>query len=193
MITIVGGTYHEVCLEPYFKEVVGSGLRACKVMLSLENELELSYHTFAQNDLESYLKSYTDVYKNFKPYYKSIEKNVLFYYDYPLSYPHIFPRLDTLIRENNLLEVQGENILVYGTIEGQSRVSGNMVVYDPQSPIHPQSFFKSGSTAEKLTIVLNWGEATILSGSKDIDIMKKYFFDVEHADVLITKKRGKRG
>lgn len=191
MITIVGGTYNEVCLEPPFRETLGSGLRACKVMLSLEPDLHLNYHTFLQKELSSYLHSFIDVYNNFKPSYTQIDQNILFYYDYPLSYPHIFPRMDTINVNDNFLDVKGENILVYGFIEGNSKVDGNMVVYDPQSP-NPKSFHEYGSSAKKLTIVLNWNEAKALSKFDSHKDIVSYFFDKEKADVLILK-RGAKG
>ena len=188
MITIVGGTYHEICLEPHFNDTVGSGLRACKVMLSLESSLELNYHTFVQKELIQYLDSFSGIYPNFKAYPTIILENVLFYYDYPLSYPHIFPRLDKIDKTINQLKVDAENILVYGFIEGQSEIHGKMVVYDPQSPVNPKAFRKNGSTAERLTIILNWGEAQALSNSNSIESIKEYFFKDEFAEILILKK-----
>jgi nucleoside 2-deoxyribosyltransferase len=188
MITIVGGTYHERCFEPHFDETFGSGLRACKVMLNLKPDLQLNFHTFLQSELNSYVNSFSDLYRNFQPFITPIDQNILFYYDYPLSYPHVFPRLDSIDRKQNHIAVQGDNILVYGCIEGTTKVDGNMVVYDPQSPNDPQSFIKNGSNAKKLTIVLNWSEAKALSKCHSINDVLKYFFKTERADVLIIKK-----
>ncbi|MDB5121840.1 MAG: Nucleoside 2-deoxyribosyltransferase [Sphingobacteriales bacterium] len=187
MITIIGGTYHETCLEPHFQETYGSGLRACKVILSLDSTLKVDFFTFIEKELEAYLNSYSDLYKGLTNHFDLINTTPLFYYDYPLINSRIFPRLDTIVKSENHLDVNAENILMYGFIEGTAKVVGNKVVYDPQSPINPQSFILSGSQATELVIILNWTEAVVWAKSEVLDDIKNYFFIVEKADYVILK------
>ncbi len=134
MITIVGGTYHERCLDPVWEEAYGSGLRACRAILTLDPNCRVPFNTFLEERLISYFKGFADVYRGFSYNYQMIPENPIFYYDYPLSNARIFPRLDTIEKEKNSLNIEGDCILQYGFIEGTAKVKGRKAVYDPQSP-----------------------------------------------------------
>lgn len=191
MITVVGGTYHEACLEPSWQETYGSGLRACKTLLSLAPNLDISYHTFLEKELIPYVDSYSHLYKNFNYSYQLVDNSLIFYYDFPLSNSRIFPRIATLNTGANVLKVEGENVLMYGMLEGGAKVTGNKVVYDPQSPVNPIAYSSTGSEANELAIVVNWDEAQSLAQSKDIAVVKDYFLQKEKASVLIVKQGAK--
>lgn len=187
MINIVGGTYNEKCFEPAWEETYGSGLRGCKSIMALDPTCKISYATFIDDSLIPYLESYKDYYENFEYSFKSIPETLLFYYDHPLNNARIFPRLDTINTEENVLEVESENILVYGVLEGKTKVIGKKVVYDPQSSVKPVPFCSTGSKAEELAIVVNWSEAKALAKSSDLESIKDYFFKIELAQILIIK------
>jgi nucleoside 2-deoxyribosyltransferase len=191
MITIIGGTYNERCFEPIWEETYGSGLRACKAILTIDKNREIEYFTFLEKGLEPYLESYSLTYPNLKCYPTLINESLSFHYDYPLNDPRIYPRLDTIKKEYNVIDVSANDIIMYGMLEGSAKVIGRRVVYDPQSPVDPIPFHTTGSVAGELAVVINLGEATAMVGSGDIEEIKKYFFDIENAKVLVLKMGAK--
>lgn len=191
MITIVGGTYHEKCLEPVWEETYGSGLRACRAIFTLDPNCKIRFNTFLEAGLISYFNGFAGIYKGFSYNYHEIPDTPIFYYDYPLSNARIFPRLDTIAKHKNFLEVEGDCVLQYGFIEGTAKIKGRKVVYDPQSPVAPTPFHTTGSAAQELAVVINWGEAKEMAGSDDINEIKHYFFTEENADVVIIKMGAK--
>lgn len=187
MITVVGGTYDEVCFEPHWKERFGSGLRACWVMDKLNtSRQEIRFCTFADSDTAEFLEMLSP--KLFVQLQTiPIRNSVKFYYDHPLISPKIFPRPDTIDRGKNNLVAEGENILYYGFLEGSASVKGKKVVYDPQSPVMPIAFSETGSEAEELVYVINYREASLLSGKTTIQEIKNYFLKQEKANALVIK------
>lgn len=183
MITVVGGTYDEVCLEPRWKETYGSGFRACRVLNTLASNTQINFYTFCDAETAEYLKLYS--FCNSFPTH--IASTLKFYYDHPLISPRVFPRPDTIEKMTNQLQIEGEDILYYGMLEGSASVNGKKVVYDPQSPVLPVAFSKTNSTAEELAYVINIREATKLAGSNNIDQIKNFFFSGEKASVLVLK------
>lgn len=185
MITIVGGTYYEHCFEPHWKEIFGSGLRASCAINKLSPKTPISFYTFADNNIEKYLKMRSDL--NLTPIVKKIESSINFYYDHPMIEPRIFPRLDTINKVENNIQVEGENILYYGCIEGLAIVRGKKVVYDPQSPINPVLFTDTKSIAEELVYVINLTEARLLSKKQKISDIIDFFFQIENVSALVLK------
>src|SRR6185312_6450386 len=120
-----------------------------------------------------------------------IDKSITFYYDHPLITPRIFPRLDTVDKSNNYIKVTGDDILYFGLIEGNASVKGKRVVYDPQSPSNPLLFSQTQSSAEKLAIVVNLGEARKMTETHDLDKIKSFFLIKENVDVLVIKMGAK--
>ena len=191
MITVVGGTYDEHCFEPYWKERFGSGLRACWAINAISSSKEeIEFYTFADKDTAAYLRMLPPV-----PFSKlhtaTIEKSIQFYYDHPLISPRIYPRPDTINKAANTMQAEGNNVLLYGFLEGSASVKGGKVVYDPQSPVMPIAFSKTNSNAEELAYVINIREATRLAGTNVIADIKKYFFTEEKAKVLVLKMGAK--
>ncbi|RYZ86871.1 MAG: nucleoside 2-deoxyribosyltransferase [Proteobacteria bacterium] len=184
---VVGGTYQEVCLEPYWDNVYGSGLRACEAILTLNPEVEINFHTFCDEGTVKRLESTRGVFSRFNYSFAPIPKTVRFYYDHPLREPLIFPRLDIINSDQNQLCVDGNDILYYGFIEGSAIVNGQRIVYDPQSPSNPKLFSQTGSKADQLVYVINMGEARILSGVSNIEDIIAFFFHKENAHLLVLK------
>lgn len=183
MITVVGGVYDELCFEPYWKQKFGSGLRACFAINRLLPDAVIKLHTFCDQSTTEFLKFIPFIEYSFG----TIPSTIQFYYDYPLITPRIFPRPDTINKNDNNLTVSGENILYYGFIEGNASVTGNKVVYDPQSPIKPALFSDTKSQAKELCYVVNINEAILLTGSTDINNIKQFFFEKEKVSVLVLK------
>lgn len=191
-MNIVGGTYDEYCFEPRWEKKFGSGLRACWVISRLNPNEEINYFTFGNESTSEYLQLVAEEIK-LKVNIKNVPYSVQFKYDYPLADPNVLPRPDTLEANRNHIRVTGNNILYYGMIEGYATVSGNMVVYDPQSPSNPLPFSSTGSTANRLAVVLNRSEARKIAGIEVYDqrYIEDFFFNKEGAEVLIIKMGAK--
>lgn len=185
MITITGGTYRERCLSPEFDFKYGSGLRACYAINALDNKCEIAYHTFCSPDNELFLSMFEDA-LSIKTTKYPTKDAIGFVYDYPLRTPVIYPRPDMIERAAEMA-FEAENILYFGMLEGNAKVKGNKVVYDPQSPVCPVGFKATGSEANELAIVINYKEAQNIVGSKDLSEIKKYFFEQEGAVVIVIK------
>jgi len=186
MITVVGGTYNEYCFEPHWKEIYGSGLRACLAIKKLTPDTPLKYFTFGDESISEYLNMQNNL--GISSFVTRINESIQFYYDHPLINPRIRPRLDTINKENNKIHVEEDNILYYGFIEGVATVQAKKVVYDPQSPIKPLLFSETKSSAEELVYVINLTEARLLSGKLDIPSIIEFFFTNENVFVLVLKK-----
>lgn len=184
---VVGGTYDEICFEPRWREKFGSGLRGCRTIHGLNPSVDITFHTFGDAGTTLYLQQIEGIFPKIKSNIQPIDKTVSFYYDYPLIAPRISPRLDTISKSSNNIEVSGEDILYYGLIEGNATVRGRRVVYDPQSPSNPLPFSKTGSSADTLAIVVNISEARKLANTADIALIRDYFFVEERAEVLVLK------
>jgi nucleoside 2-deoxyribosyltransferase len=183
-LNIIGGTYHEICKEPEWDELYGSGLRAAFALAG--KNIKINLFTYADAECIKYIDYFSKSYK-VDIFTKLIDENVRFEYVHPLSNPIFYPETDSF--QNNLAIQVGyaENSIVFGMIEGNAVVSGRKVVYDPQSPYKPQSFWENGSKAEELILVLNMKEATALSGSYDIDDISEYLLKQEKALAAIIK------
>lgn len=189
---VVGGTYDEYCFEPRWENKFGSGLRACWVLARLNPERKIDYFTYGDQSTDIFLQQVGEEIKlNFK--ITPTNDAVQFRYDYPLADPVIIPRPDTLNSHKNNIEVAGDNILFYGMIEGNAIVSGEKVVYDPQSPSNPLPFSATGSKATHLAVVINIVEAKKIVGLEEtnLDAIKDFFFNHEGAEVLIIKMGAK--
>ena len=190
---IVGGTYTETCFEPIWEEVYGSGYRAVNVINQNDAEELVEFHTCADSThIRPYLEAHAKITPRLTISYYDVPESPLFRYDHPLKIPYIFPRPDILARSYANIDVSGENILFYGMIEAEAKVNGQKVVYDPQSPVNPLSFKRTGSTAKELAIVVNLDEARIISGCVELEQIRDYFFREEQCRFLILKM-GARG
>lgn len=94
---VIGGTYDEVCFEPKWNYKFGSGLRAISTLYSLDLNREIEFFTYGNSDTKFYLESM--FFNNFHLTVFDFPGPIRFMYDFPLSIPRIFPRLD-IISEN---------------------------------------------------------------------------------------------
>lgn len=191
-IIVVGGTYFEECFEPRWREIYGSGLRGALTINNLDSSVDVDFYTFGDTEIIEHLNYLKFVFKSVKSHPFHISESITFKYDHPLSEPLIYPRLDTIDKQRNQLYVENDNIVLYGTIEGQITVKGNKVVYDPQSPVNPSSFQNMGNKANQLVIITNMSEAKAYSKKQDLTDIKNFFFSHESAEAIIIKD-GPRG
>lgn len=156
-ILVVGGTYFERCMKPQWKEIYGSAGRAASAISSMGGVVDL--HSYCDNQTKDVIES-RGALENFRTYLTPINKSVSFDYHHGLDTPRIcIPQ-----KTSNPLRAEGECVVRFGMLEGDAIVKGNYVVYDPQNPLDPIPFHANGSTANKLAIVLNRYEASLLSG-----------------------------
>lgn len=182
MLNIIGGTYVENCIDPSYKELYGSGVRAAAALSNKGFDINL-YSTISKNFKElAELKSRTFGYKC---NYTNIEETIEFDYFHPLSTPSITnydyksPILKIELSKNG-------DFLYYGMLEAQFIFQGNYVVYDPQNY---KSFKSTGSTANHLAIILNKKEALHFSKSKSDNLLTigNEILAAENAEVVIIK------
>lgn len=185
---IVGGTYSEICFEPIWENIFGSGLRAVNLVLEADNELKVHYHTFADQETKAHLDYYSRIYKNrLEASIHNVVESPQFYYEHPLKTPTIKPRPDLFKKEDHCIVVKGKDILAYGLLEGEFRIDAARVVYDPQSPANPIPFSATGSSANELITIINYSEAKKLTQKKDLSDIVDYFFDEESCYALLLK------
>ena len=180
---IAGGVYHERCLAPDSSQLLGSGGRAALALCRLSSSITL--HTFSPTDESENVKANfeaLDVHVNISSSAQSIELCYL----HPLSRPRISP-IPLPVAERPV--VKGEVILRYGCLEGDFRVDGTRVIYDPQSNVAPADFHANGSMAECLAVVLNSTELSALSGIDEMSEAAKKI--LTRANVVVVKAGAK--
>ncbi|WP_375433865.1 PfkB family carbohydrate kinase [uncultured Hymenobacter sp.] len=185
MLTIVGGTYREICHDPHWNELHGSGFRAAEALSTHVPSIRLVTCVGPQDkeNLEAVCSMYS-IGLTAIP----VEQTVTFEYTYPLSLQHYFSAEFKQPRKI-LPEVVDDNILLFSLIEASIAVKGKRVVYDPQSG-DPISFRSTGSTAEHLALVLNSREARHLYGqpdANDLALVGQSLLASEGADVVVIK------
>ncbi|WP_373031428.1 PfkB family carbohydrate kinase [Sulfurovum sp.] len=164
-MTIVGSTYIETCLYPHWKELYGSGWRAACALIDHLNDIRF-YTYLSQKDEE--ILSLNPVYNEVESVNLTfINQTITFEYFHGLSEPKIFPH-PCSIQQNVPIEAVDDVVLRYGFIEGDAKVKGKKVVYDPQSATAPKDFYENGSEADELVMVLNFREAALLSGFNEV-------------------------
>lgn len=159
-LTIVGGTYQEVCLSPKWNELYGSGLRAaccigdlCNTTLITRIE-EASVERLSER---AALHSFTA---------QSILRRypVSFQYDHSLGKPRVYPDIRD-IGSINRIEASADNVLGFSFIEDVSantKVVAKQLVFDPQAGRSARLPSASGFIAEQVFVVCNFAEAQSL-------------------------------
>ncbi|WP_374172164.1 PfkB family carbohydrate kinase [Flavobacterium tructae] len=183
MITVVGGTYREIDYDDISIEIYGSGFRATKFLL--ENDCKAHFETVGNSNVIGYLNENKKVYNGFTFECKECDEIITFKYSFSLDQPTIFPHLLT-IQKAEQINIKSENLIAFGMLETDFTLSGNKVVYDPQTPIKPKKFSEFGK-AEELVYIVNKNEASSIAFSEDIEEIKNYFFNSEQAKAFIIK------
>jgi len=184
MLDIVGGSYYEYCWEPQWDELFGSGLRAA-ISLS-QRSLPLRLYTYGDARTSRILETIGS-HLGFETIITIIDRTAEFDYRHPLAEPEIVPSIQNNVRKGNIILEHAEKVLCFGMLEGNAVVYGKKVVYDPQAPGNPTSFWKNGSTADELVMVLNFREACALTGLSRTDDIISSLFDNERLNGLVIK------
>lgn len=160
---VVGGVYRERCRLPSgTDETWGSGGRAAAVIagLGLSVTLHTAVDTFTANLLESLALTF-----HFETVTVKLTNTKQFQYDHGLSSPIIWPPVN--LAEILNLEVDADNVLVFGMLEATTNVRAKRVVYDPQNPLSPEPIKFAYGASPRLAYVLNSSEARRLVGVDD--------------------------
>jgi nucleoside 2-deoxyribosyltransferase len=120
--------------------------------------------------------------------FASRESPISFDYFHSLSRPEITPHPTMIRREESIHIATDECILRFGFMEGDAVVKGQTVVYDPQSAFEPEEFAANGSSAGRLALVLNAGEAKALAGTACIEDAGPALRERNKADVVVIKR-----
>lgn len=186
-IDVVGGVYEERCLRPEWHEIFGSAGRAASAisravprgecLIKLHCYVDESTHPVvaARSALEGYSLIATDV-----------PRTCGFQYFHGLGRPHISRPSETYAN----LSVEAPIVLRFGMLEGDAVVTGERVVYDPQSSHDPALFHANGSVAEQLAIVVNEREALVMTnlcGVSGVELARAVR-DLNHASVVVLKR-----
>lgn len=186
---IAGGAYHELCQFPPDTAFFGSGVRAAAATETIVPSSNQLHTCIGPTDKET-LKTYAATF-DFDVHVTEIPETVSFDYLHNHSNPVISPSEATNYNRK-LSGISGDAILRFGFVEGTAIVSGERVVYDPQS-VDPIPFDENGSTADELALVLNRDEAAQLTGEYDLgSIFTELMSGTTAADVVVLKL-GARG
>ena len=183
MITIVGGTYREVCLEPNFNEIFGSGLRAVRLLLENTTD-DVKFYTSGNGVVDSVLTEYKAVFPNLTYYKNHGASIVTFKYNFFLDEPKIYDKPNQY--ELDKINVVEENVICFGMLDATIHIKANKVVYDPQTSDSPVQFDLS-SKAQQLIYIVNYNEAKSVSRSNRIEDILNFFFDELRVFALVIK------
>lgn len=182
---IVGGSYLEQIHEPYWKELYGSGMRAAAAIASLSARVILRSYLSEREVAVAMAKADA---LGFTIQVAHRERPISFEYFHSLSRPEITPH-PTMIRREDSIHIETEEcILRFGFMEGDAVVKGRTVVYDPQSAFRPEEFAANGSSADRLALVLNSGEAKALAGTACVEDAGPALRERNNADIVVIKR-----
>jgi hypothetical protein len=153
---VVGGSYGERCRFPAWDQLFGSGLRAAIALSDVSPGTTL--HTFAPeiwyDDIAATLEGFglgAALHRVGQPHcFDYLHPFEVIAWSSPIPGP--LPKLD----------VTGDVILRFGMVEGDAKVTGRRVVYDPQSTL--AAFTENGSTAQELALIVTPRELFQLVG-----------------------------
>lgn len=177
---IVGGTYSEICDTPTWNTTQGSGMRAAGALQSRGARLLTAVDETLAGEAELVANAIgmrREIVPRSGP--------VGFDYFTPLSTPRIFgaktEALEPLVGEDDAA-------LVFGLLETSAmQVGAKHLVYDPQRPGSGDAIDLTGLSFERLTLVLNSGEAQAFGGSQVITTAVANLFEQAPAEVIVVK------
>ncbi|WP_111894921.1 PfkB family carbohydrate kinase [Acinetobacter sp. MB5] len=181
MITIAGGIYEEYCMHPYRYNIFGSGGRAASAIAAMGGDVKLiSYCSDKILDVIS-TRAKLD---NFILETIHTSENIKFHYTHGLAEPLIYNKNS----DNPPIEINSENIIRFGFMEGTAIINCEYAVYDPQNVISAELFYSNGSKAKHLAIVLNQYEAKSMFQIDDISELLLQIAVSQQAEIVILKK-----
>lgn len=159
MITIVGGTYREVCLHPKWDRIYGSGLRAAAAIAALSRERigkPPLLHTWVSPSKEEVLTTLSETY-GFDVALHHRKDDIEFQYDHGLSTPRLYPEHEDLAYIEPET-IAADDVLSFSVIEGNVTINAKRLVFDPQAGRRAVPPSASGHSASAIAIVANLTE-----------------------------------
>jgi len=182
MLTVTGGVYRELCTRPRWDEWYGSAGRGAASIARLRGSARLA--TYLDKASDDVTRTRAE-FEGFEVIGEPVEAVASFNYLHALKSPRI-QQLDVTFPT---LEVCDASVLCYGIVEGNIHVDAETVVYDPQNVERLQSFRANDSRADRLAIVCNRREASLLLGELAANPfeMAGRLAEKEKADVVVLK------
>lgn len=187
---IVGGTYKEINELAGSEVILGSGVRAIDTILGLDKDLNIDFYTCCRTFARNLHVRYAYYNRNLH-WHITDSKDISFKYLHPFNLSGINPRPDYFVQDRKVINVEGDDVLVFGMLEAGFRIKANRAVYDPQNSVRPVLFSTTGSQVENLVYVLNLHEANVLTGLEDIDEQAEYLFERENCRCVVIKNGAK--
>lgn len=182
---VAGGTYREICDNPRWDRLFGSGLRAAAAITELSKDVTLA--TYAPLEWAEDIAMSAAAF-GVKALITECLMPGTFRYFHQLSTAELEYDGEVDIEP---LHVEGDAVLRFGMVAGSAIVRAKYAVFDPQTGADPESFHSNGSVAEHLAIVLNGWEASQTTGLPP-EKAGALILARENADVVIIKL-GPRG
>lgn len=183
---IVGGIYTERAIWPDWDQVYGSAGRAgAAVKEHVDNIVVEGYATGTiASRFEAVAKSFGFAFRQ-----APTVQEISFSYTHGLALPTISPARPAIV-QNATIDVDAENVLRFGMLEGDARVTARRCVYDPQDQIAPAAFHTNGSRSDSLAIVANQTEVMAMTATTTVDDAVR---DLLRAAEVVVVKSGPRG
>jgi hypothetical protein len=183
---VVGGIYGEFVTIPAYEGLFGSGLRAAAALgpgaCSLVSAIDDDSAAIAAATISTLRVSATIVGR---------DQPVRFRYMTPMSAPAI-DGPSAILR--GPVTADDDAVLVFGMIEqGERRIRGRRVVFDPQQPRGLQNLDTTGVTAGELVVVANSREARALAGGEPDVAAAAGRIGSQSAAVAVVVKDSARG
>ncbi|MCU4677567.1 carbohydrate kinase family protein [Catenovulum sp. 2E275] len=180
---VVGGFYRETSLVPEIDQMFGSGGRAAAILSKIANDVTLHTYTDNDSDISEFEKKYSVKVKKYQR-----DSPIVFSYFHPLSTPHILKSENVQLP----IKVNGDVVLRFGFIEGDSVVDADRVVFDPQTWKQKAIYSINGSKANNLAIVLNELELVHSTSANNLIAQAQELLELNKADAIVVK-RGVKG
>jgi nucleoside 2-deoxyribosyltransferase len=189
-MTIIGGAYREVCLNPRWNCLRGSGVRSAAAISKLVAEVPntgVELKTWAsekdQKELGKFCKA-CEFPITIYPRSQQIE----WQYDHSLSIPRLYPAQKDIAKAP-VRSFNYEKVLVFSTIECSPQVTAEQLVYDPQGGSNSIPFSKSGHRAGKTALVANFQEICAMADSLHLRYSKSRNVGISAARALLKSER----
>lgn len=186
---IIGGTYKEINDFADSEVIYGSGVRALDTILDLDKDISIDFYTCC-HEFSRKIQLRHGCYGNLRLHIIDSE-DISFYYIHPFNLSGISPRPDYFNHNREVIDAEGDDVLIFGMLEADFHVMANRAVYDPQTSVRPVLFSDTGSKADTLVYVLNVHEAKVLTGLEEPDEQAKYLFGRENCRCVVIKNGAK--
>lgn len=156
MLTIVGGTYREICLHPRWDQTFGSGLRAAAAVSSIANGSQIELHTWVRSSRRMDLEAIADSFR-LRVQIQTRFDDIEFQYDHALAIPRLFPDREAIV-PITVDAITGELVLCFGLIECKPPINADVLVFDPQAGHRARPPSVNEYKFSRLAIVANFKE-----------------------------------